>query len=399
MTKNDNTENPRLTVRVLNADGEQVGLTYPKRAVGLVKKGRAQYVNGSDIRLTVSEVTEITEETKMDNNTTIINQSEAVNRLFFNARDWSFNPDCDNNIGNRSFMQAPDGTLAEAFMIGDWGYNWTEIKSKSFALPKNTLHTFTFWLNGGENDNNNEVCRFEIVFHDDYRVGLTDYERRFTYNLNRNFIKPIKKVNGWELYEIPFRTGDNEYTQLRFVAQRAYMTVLGAKGAEYYADLPDTADEFEEYRPQRHNIVFNDGWPTNTWYSTRELKKKYGSPASDSAKPQEMFAEFKRPKEYRAAYIASLERKISEINDFLSRMVDEQIRGEVFNAVEDAISSADSAEDINPDDIAEAVSDSILEELGDKIEDIVEGLSDAVEEITDAIEELQETIEDSQDND
>ena len=80
-------------------------------------------------------------------------------------------------------------------------------------------------------------------------------------------------------------------------------------------------------------------------------------------------------------------------------MVDEQIRGEVFNAVEDAIRSADSAEDIDPDDIAEAVSDSILEELGDKIEEIVEGLSDAVEEITDAIEELQETLEDSQDND
>lgn len=382
MTKNENSANPRLTVRVYNANGEQVGMTYPKRAVGLVKKGRAQYVNGSDIRLTVSEVTEITEETKMDNNTTNINQTEAVNRLFFNAREWNFNPDCDKNVGNRSFMQAPDGTLSEAFMIGDWGYNWTEIVSNTLTLPKNTLHTFTFWLNGGENDNNNEVCRFEIVFHDDYRVRLADYERRFTYNLNRNFIKPVKKVNGWELYEIPFRTGDNEHTQLRFVAQRAYMTVLGAKSAEYYADLPDTADEFEEYRPQRHNIVFNDGWPTNTWYSTRELKKRYGGHA-DSAKPQEMLAEIKNPQEYAASSIAVLEEKLNAINDFFSRVVDGQIRGEVFNAVEDAINSADNAEDIDPDDIAEAVSDSILEELGDKIEEIAEQLSDAIEELQD----------------
>ena len=389
MTKNGNSANPRLTVHVYNANGEQIGLTYPKRAGGLVKKGRAQYVNGSDIRLTVSEVTEITEETKMDNNTTNINQTEAVNRLFFNAREWSFNPDCDDNVGNRSFMQAPDGTLAEAFMIGDWGYNWTEIVSKTLTLPKNTLHTFTFWLNGGENDNNNEVCRFEVVFHDDYRVRLTDYEHRFTYNLNRNFIKPVKKVNGWELYEIPFRTGDNEHTQLRFVAQRAYMTVLGAKGAEYYADLPDTADEFEEYRPQRHNIVFGDGWPTNTWYSTRELRKRYGGHA-DSAKPQEMFAEIKNPGEYAASSIAALEGKLNAINDFFSRVVDGQIRGEVFNAVEDAINSADNAEDIGPDDIAQAVSDSILEELGDKIEELAEELSDAVDEITDAIEELQD---------
>lgn len=204
------------------------GFTYPKRAKGLVKKGRAHYVNDFEICLDVSDENIISEEHTMETIKDITTSTEStttqqpVTHLYFNAREWSFNKDCSNNKGIRTFIQGPDGLVAEAYMIGDWGWNWTEIQSKTLILEKNMLHTFTFWLNGGENDNNNEICRFEVIFNN-------DYENRYTFNLNRNFIRPLKKVNGWELYEIPFLTGDNEYTQLRFVAQRAYMTVLAAK--------------------------------------------------------------------------------------------------------------------------------------------------------------------------
>ncbi len=272
MTKNDNCEVNR-TVRVFSADGEEIGSTYPKRAKGLVRKGRALYVNDCDIRLTASDVTDFTEETRMDNNITsntpAIQTTEPINRLYFSARDWSFNKECPNNTGNRSFMQGPDGIINEAYMIGNWSWDWTEIISKPLILPKNIMHTFTFWLNGGENDRNDEVCRFEIIFNN-------DVDNRYTYNLNRNFIRPLKKVNGWELYEIPFRTGDNEYTQLKFVGMRAFMTILEAKDAAEYADLPDNPDPFEKQRPQRHNIVFNDGWPNDRPYSTANLEAKFG---------------------------------------------------------------------------------------------------------------------------
>ncbi len=296
MTKNGSNSLNKRTVTVLSQDGEPAGLTYPKRAAGLVRKGRARFVNDNTIRLeySVSDVTNITEDIKMDNINNLSELSklskpgeigepaentgskqqespaapeQPINRLFFNAREWSFNKDCKNNVGSRSFMQGPDGTINEAFTIGDWSHNWTEIVTKSLILPKHTLHTFTFWLNGGENDQNDEVCRLEIIFNN-------DWENRYTFNLNRNFIKPQKKCRGWELYEIPFFTADNEYTQLRFVAQRAYMTVMNAKTASEYANLPDTPDEFEGERPQRHNIVFDDGFPTNTWYSTRNLRNR-----------------------------------------------------------------------------------------------------------------------------
>jgi len=262
ITKNGETKDKR-TIRVLDESGVPIGSTYPKRAAGLIKKGRAQFVNDFDIRLLASDVSEITEELKMDNNTNINVQENTKNRLYFNPRDWALVSDAP---GYRSFMEGPDGILSEAFMIGDWGWTWTEIASQTLTLEKHTKYEFVFWLNGGENDQSNETCQFAVLFDG-------DYDGRLIYNLNRSYIKPQKKVNGWELYCIPFTTGDNEETQLRFMAMRAPMTVMSAGDPEGYADLADSPDEFEDKRPQRHNIVFNDGWPADAWYGTDNLRK------------------------------------------------------------------------------------------------------------------------------
>jgi hypothetical protein len=233
--------------------GNQIGNTYPKRARGLIKNGRAEFVNAYEIRLSTHCSSNILEEKTMDN------------RLYFNAREWKFNPDCENNVGERTFITGLDGKLVEVYTLGNWGWEWSEITSKQLTLQKNTEYSFTFWLNGGENDRNNEVCRLQIIFNN-------DYENSLIYKLNRNYIKPLKRYKGWELYEIPFTTEDNEYTELRFVAQAAYMAVMPAKDKEEYADMPDEVDEFYNVRPQRHNMVFDDGWPNNTWYSTGKLK-------------------------------------------------------------------------------------------------------------------------------
>ena len=273
MTKN-NVCTGGKTVRVIAADGSEVGSTYQKRAVGLVKKGRAYFVNDFTIRLDMSDTIQNSEVIEMDHMKDIEagngQKENKVYKLYFNARNWKFNRDCNHNVGCRSFMEGPDGVLAEAYMIGDWGYNnWTEIVSETLLLPKNTDCSLTFWLNGGENDRNDEVCRFEVIFNN-------EYEQRYIYNLNRSYIKPLKKLNGWELYEIPFRTLDNEYAQMKFVAQKAYMTVMAAKDVSEYAHLADKPDLFEGERPQRHNLIFADGFPTNNWYSTEQLMKKHG---------------------------------------------------------------------------------------------------------------------------
>lgn len=44
------------SITVLDENGEVIGDTYPKRAKGLVKKGRAVYVDKITIRMTQTEV-------------------------------------------------------------------------------------------------------------------------------------------------------------------------------------------------------------------------------------------------------------------------------------------------------------------------------------------------------
>lgn len=427
ITKNGNSEEIRA-VRVLNADGEQIGRTYPKRARGLVKKGRARWSGSSElleitmtadvseqnnassadergrgIRLNVSDVTKITEENEMDNN--IITQGDrdqVVNMLFFNAREWRFNKDCKDNTGSRSFMTGPDGTLSEAFTIGNWSWNWTEIVSPTLILPKNTAHSFVFWLNGGENDRNNEVCRFEVIFNN-------NWEGRYTYNLNRNFIRPLKKLNGWELYEIPFITGDNEYTELRFVAQYAYMTVMSAKEPAFYADLPDAVDEFEERRPQRHNIVFGDGWPLDRWYSTKKLREQAANEEHNSSKSHSRQTRdelFGSPKP-----LGKIADTLNAVNGTLST-VPEQVSGMVskivnsYDFVRQKITEAVincGAE--NSDEIADMIMESFEEKfdgLSDHISEAIENMTDQIEGMMDsveeALEEVQDSIEDIQDD-
>ncbi|MBP0985058.1 MAG: hypothetical protein J6A19_15170 [Oscillospiraceae bacterium] len=424
MTKNNSNADKR-TVVVLSQDGEQAGLTYPRRAAGLVKKGRARFVNDNTIRLNSVSDASNTEDIKMDNNiNNTLNETKApvqetpvqqsipeqpINRLLFNAREWSFNKDCQKNVGSRSFMQGPDGIISEAFTIGDWGYNWTEIVTKSLILPKHTLHTFTFWLNGGENDNNNEVCRLEIIFNN-------DYENRYTYNLNRNFIKPLKKCRGWELYEIPFITADNEYTQLRFVAQRAYMTVLNAKPASEYADLPEILDEFEGERPQRHNIVFDDGFPMNTWYSTKALRERKIKRQLSGQDWENKILSNPTPPPVPApptfsssgnSVLPELEALQGSVTSIFTDMLNElqnggmhqEIINQVQQIVEEAINGVDSGDvDIDADDIA----DSIMEQFGDRLSDLTDEITNKLEDISgqleNAVDDLNDRLDELNDN-
>lgn len=456
IAKNTDSEGKK-TVRVLDGEGNQIGLTYPKRAAGLVKKGRAYYVNDFIIRLSMSDAMlpdskQKSEVMKMDNriiiNSTNNETENQVLKLYFEPRKWSFNKACEDNVGNRSFMTGPDGTLAEGYMIGDWSYHWTEIVSETLFLPKNTDCSFTFWLNGGENDRNDEVCRFEVVFDN-------DYEQRFTYNLNRNYIRPVKKLNGWELYEIPFRTQDNEYTQLRFVAQKAYMTVLSAKDASTYEGLTGSEDPFEAERPQRHNIVFDDGYPANKWYGTKNLEQahKRGNPANgaqfhvqfqnNSMNGQNGFGTgAKVPADFEIKCLADAVEQVVDklrIGEYVSveqfegtvEESGEQVRGIMENAMQrlrnamkqiasevqantsarlseisaslDTLSSTcDMLRDLNVESLAGNIRsgredddedlDDIISDAAETISDMADELSDDIEEIVDELEEMKDSL-------
>ncbi len=349
--------------------------------------------------------------------------SEPVNKLYFKAREWVFNKDCKKNVGSRSFMEGPDGVIAEAFTIGNWGWDWTEIVSKTLILPKNTLNTFTFWLNGGENENSNEVCKFEVVFNN-------DWESRLTYNLNRNFIKPVKRLNGWELYEIPFRTENNEYTQLKFVAQLAYLTIMDAQDVSVYEDLPDTVDKFEGERPQRHNIVFSDGWPMNEWYSTAALEKKHrfdnsgktvqisdgsiskgdktiitinGDLSENSAKNLMKQGHEKviingRIYKDKDGGTGDDMFSVDAIEDFVNSInIDDlvnadEIENRIHDKINNALSEAANEGNIDVDDITENVVDEVMDDIFDNLRDRLENISDQLQEKIDSVDDMGDNL-------
>ena len=270
--------------------------TYPKRAKGLIKKGRAERVSEQEIRLTRGSAPPDTEDnmntfniTDNNNETITVNaetgevigtevqsgvdmlraaepkqnscNAKTVKTLFFNPREWKPSKDIANNTVTRSFITSPFGGLTESYMIGDWDWHWSQIETGELMLEKNTDYQFVFWLNGGENDNNNESLLLDVVFDG-------DNENCYTYHLNRSFIRYERHYKGWYLYRIPFNTGDACYTKLRLVAMRAYATFIHADLPESYAELPD--DPAPVGLPQRHNIIFGeDGFPRNSWWSVK----------------------------------------------------------------------------------------------------------------------------------
>lgn len=306
-------------VTVTDAQGNIIGTTYPKRASGLIKNGRAIFVDDCTIRLSGKP------EPSDTYNTSEVNQ---MNYIFFNPRNWSFDQMQNNNQNSfgygrnngfsqsfpaeRSFINDFDGSLIESLMFGDWNTSYARAVSKELSLLPDTEYCFVFWLNGGENDSGSEICRLQIAFGG-------NWDDCYTYKLNRNYIKPILHKDGWELYSIPFRTpvaytstgfgtvssgfgtaatspvagsiasataqsGNNDTaptvaTYLAFIVGVAPMAVKPAKELAFYADWEDAPDEFANERPQRHNLVFADGWPSISQYggdkySTEALRAK-----------------------------------------------------------------------------------------------------------------------------
>lgn len=259
------------TVCVLDEQDAVIGYTYPKRAKGLVKKRRAEFVSDEAIRLCRQCPTyENMEDRKMDNNYFIT----------VNPKTWRRNPDGGSKTIFDCFMisnplagaiaSAP--SMIEVLSLGGWNAGVSYATNGFQELKPDTEYHFVFWLNGGENDRGDETCLLEILFTDNnIAASNNEFDKGLRFRLNRGYIKPLKKYKGWEYYDIPFTTTQARYTQLQFVAGRAPMALMNAGEPDVYRDLQDVIDPYEKQRPQRHNIIFEDGWPVNRWYSTKNL--------------------------------------------------------------------------------------------------------------------------------
>lgn len=253
-------------IRVTDSNGNKLGFTYPKRAKGLIKNGRAQYVDDCTIRLSKLPPDELSEVKKM-------------NYIYLNPRDWS-----EKNYVELTFIDGFEGKLEEILQIGGWNTSCIA-ESRHYLLDAETEYNIVFWLNGGENDTSTEICDLMICFN-----IQNGYKNR--YKLNRNYIKPILHHAGWELYSIGFITPKDENSidvSFCFKTKAAPMAIKSAKEIEYYSSWKDEPDEFASLRPQRHNLVFEDGWPSlhmygGDKYSTEILRQKVNSKKEEKTK-------------------------------------------------------------------------------------------------------------------
>lgn len=233
-------------VIVTDVNGKRVGLTYPKRARGLVKNGRAEYTGDCEIRLLFrrfDEGTAFTHDPSVNKDTEDNTMSKVIN---FNAREFKFDNTCDNNVGSRMFVTDCTDQNVEGFEIGDWGWAWTQICCEK-TLEKNTDYVFRFSMTGGINDTCDATSQFVIVPIENEELTMADWENRYAYDLSQSRYKPAMSKrwkNGMlRVYEIPFNTYDCEKFRFVFIAMHAVATFFPAQELTAYAKLEDYSYE------------------------------------------------------------------------------------------------------------------------------------------------------------
>ena len=245
-------------VTIIDETGKKIGSTYPKRAEGLVKKGRAEYVSDFCIRMPNAHVPAV-----VDNEITMEdkNMSKVIG---FDARGFKIDPTCKgNNVASRMMVTDALGNNVEAYEIGDLGNSWTQI-SCDIDVEENEDYEFLFAETGDIDPKNsfNAVFRFIVMpIHENPDLKKNentpdwmkaskqeeapndDWENRYQYNLIRRMYKPTMEKR-WRdssirFYRIPFNTGDAKKIRFVFVAFNRPFIIYPVKNFEAYSELED----------------------------------------------------------------------------------------------------------------------------------------------------------------
>ena len=251
----------KVNIIVTDVDGNQIGTTYPKRAKGLVKNGRAEYVSDREIRLKNTRAPAVytyTEDAKM---------SKVID---FNTRNFKFEDTCKSNVGFRGFVSTGFGN-EEIWEIGDCGWNWTQIATVLKGLEKNTDYVFRFAMTLGHNDDNQEEslvhifrsypdATLESVNSQSTSEDVTEkrkkaWEDRYTYCIKQSRFKPVISKRDKDedtmlrIFELPFNTEDSENWKIVIVSNHAIARFFKAREPQAYSDLEDLS--YEQWRKQR----------------------------------------------------------------------------------------------------------------------------------------------------
>ncbi len=221
-------------ILVTDAEGNVLGNTYPKRAKGLIKSGRAIEMGGHMIRLSFSVDTGALSFSKEEN--------EMANIIDFKARSFKLVEGCQTNRGNRLVVTENDENV-ECFELGNDGAQ-TEI-ARRVTLEPDQDYVFRFAMRSRFLGSDAAECIVAVYF-DEVGDG-------YTYPLDRddrNRIKPLickgTEAGLFRIFELPFNSGDSTACTIHFVIHDMMAWIFPAKEAEAYAALEDV--DYDKWR-------------------------------------------------------------------------------------------------------------------------------------------------------
>ena len=228
---------------VSDINGRRIGATYPKRAKGLVKNGRAEFISDQEIRLLITQLPAVPIDTEDEKMSKVIQ---------FDARAFGFDNSCETNVGYRGFITTDNGN-EEIWEIGDWNWNWTQIQSTIKGLEPNTDYVFRFAMTLGHNDDDRE----ESLVHVHYLGGddKQAWNDRFTYCIGKSRFQPIisKRAMGEDtmlrVFELPFNTGDHTDFRILIISQHAVARFFKAADNAAYEGMEDLS--YAQWRTAR----------------------------------------------------------------------------------------------------------------------------------------------------
>ena len=84
-----------------------------------------------------------------------------MKQIFFCPDQWRMDATVPTGVAAITEVTGFDGKTTEAWQLGNWQYDWSTIRT-DIVLEPGEAYTFVFWLNGGENDQYDEVCNLEV---------------------------------------------------------------------------------------------------------------------------------------------------------------------------------------------------------------------------------------------
>ena len=231
-------------ILVTNYNGDIIGATYPKRARGLIKSGRAVQIDESTIQLSdATDTNAFSIQNNMEDNT-------MANIIDFRARGFKLDETISTSKGTR-LMVTECGESVECFEVAQGGAATGIVKT--VELEKDTDYAFRFAIKS-------KFVRADVA-ESCVSIYFKEPGDGYTYPIDRgdkNRFKPVvcKKTEDGiiRVFELPFNSGDDTSCTISFQLHDMTAWIYPAKDNEAYSALQDI--DYDQWRQDEiHNIA------------------------------------------------------------------------------------------------------------------------------------------------